>query len=299
MPNITGFTYRSKMIIAVILLLLASSSAISWALLGDKLHAQTEHEAAEVRINAFIHENGRIEFGLQQRQGDEWGERLLPRSRFLGQSSPTGRWLSSTPISITQTEPQIQLPIRANVRYLTDDITQDGTVMFITGDFRDFGPFETRVMLIGTAGGTGRSLTGATLTIACVTSHSAWSEAGRTVVPARITGWLTLWEEKRDGSIESEAYDLDGRITVFASGYEGRVDSGYGDSPLGTYVENNWTFRLGDNWLNSELMDTLKEMDTIKATVHDLRGREVAASFSNRGWLETPVQPNLDYCGDY
>jgi len=43
-----------------------------------------------------------VEFGLQQREvGGGWGERLLPRQRFFPVSTSVGRWLVSTPLTLT------------------------------------------------------------------------------------------------------------------------------------------------------------------------------------------------------
>ena len=54
----------------------------------------------EVRIAARRLEDGRIEFALQQRQGDGWSDRIAPPARFLPAEPPLGRWLVSTPVTI-------------------------------------------------------------------------------------------------------------------------------------------------------------------------------------------------------
>ncbi len=55
-----------------------------------------------VRITARKRANGKIEFGLQQRLADDsWGERLLPRQRLFPTTATAGRWLQSTPITVT------------------------------------------------------------------------------------------------------------------------------------------------------------------------------------------------------
>lgn len=61
--------------------------------------AQTVTHTAEVRIVAQRLDDGRVEFGLQQREGAGWGERILPQRRFFPVSSQ-GRWLSSSPIEV-------------------------------------------------------------------------------------------------------------------------------------------------------------------------------------------------------
>ena len=56
----------------------------------------------EVRIVARRLESGRIEFGLQQRRADDsWGDRRLPRVRFFPTTARVGRWLASSPLTVT------------------------------------------------------------------------------------------------------------------------------------------------------------------------------------------------------
>ena len=53
------------------------------------------------RIVARKLESGRIEFGLQQRQGDSsWGDRQLPRVRFFPTTATVGRWLASSALDL-------------------------------------------------------------------------------------------------------------------------------------------------------------------------------------------------------
>lgn len=56
--------------------------------------------STEVRITAQRLEDGRTEFGLQQRTADGWSDRILPRGRYFPVEVETGRWLNSTPISV-------------------------------------------------------------------------------------------------------------------------------------------------------------------------------------------------------
>ena len=61
---------------------------------------------AEVRIVARLLANGKIEFGLQPRQADDsWGDRQLPRVRFFPTGARVGRWLSSSPLTVTGARP--------------------------------------------------------------------------------------------------------------------------------------------------------------------------------------------------
>ena len=64
--------------------------------------AQTQsNDAREVRIAAQRLANGRTEFALQLRAtGAEWGDRLLPTSRFLDAAARTERWYTSSPLAV-------------------------------------------------------------------------------------------------------------------------------------------------------------------------------------------------------
>ena len=55
----------------------------------------------ELRVAARRLLDGRVEFALQRRSEDgSWGERLLPRRRFVPAVSAAGRWLSSSPVDV-------------------------------------------------------------------------------------------------------------------------------------------------------------------------------------------------------
>ena len=60
---------------------------------------------AEVRITAQRLADGRTELALLQREADgEWAERLLPPERFVPAMAAIGRWLSSTPLTVSLPE---------------------------------------------------------------------------------------------------------------------------------------------------------------------------------------------------
>ena len=41
-----------------------------------------------------------IEFGLQHRDGDSWGDRILPQRRFFPSAATVDRWLGSSTIDL-------------------------------------------------------------------------------------------------------------------------------------------------------------------------------------------------------
>ncbi len=64
------------------------------------LHAQSS-ATTDVRIAARLLENGKVEFGLQQHGPSGWGERILPRKNKFPADAEVGRWLRSTPVTIS------------------------------------------------------------------------------------------------------------------------------------------------------------------------------------------------------
>ena len=75
-------------------------------------------EGTVVRITAQRLADGRTEFALQEREADGgWGERLLPQGRFFPTTATVGRWLSSTPLTVSLPEPQV-----------SEDTSDDGSV---------------------------------------------------------------------------------------------------------------------------------------------------------------------------
>ena len=64
--------------------------------------AVVDSDLGEVRIVARKLANGKIEFGLQQRQDDaSWGGRLLPSERLFPADAEFGDWLASSPLTVS------------------------------------------------------------------------------------------------------------------------------------------------------------------------------------------------------
>ncbi len=90
-----------------------------------------ELTVGQVRIVARKIADGRVEFGLQQRQLDNtWVERRLPRVRFFPTSARVNRWLASSPLSLTDRPPQ---------RAQETAQTSDGFSAVATGIFHSCG----------------------------------------------------------------------------------------------------------------------------------------------------------------
>lgn len=83
--------------------LVAGLLASLFAVASPAAAQDTGGGAVEVRIAARKVADGRVEFALQQRQDASWGQRLLPRSRMFPTAAAVGRWLTSTPLTLTMT----------------------------------------------------------------------------------------------------------------------------------------------------------------------------------------------------
>ena len=122
--------------------------------------AVAHNDGTAIRITAMRHESdGRIEFAVQERDGEGWGERVLPRSRFFPASGREGRWLSSTSITVgvvesmeTVTATPVPAPIAtatptAAPRTTTDLVVSDfewaATTYAYIGGLRDVTAFAT------------------------------------------------------------------------------------------------------------------------------------------------------------
>ena len=62
--------------------------------------AQGGGESLEARIAAFKHESGDVEFAIQVKEGNEWGERILPSRRTLRADVSAGTWRVSAPVQL-------------------------------------------------------------------------------------------------------------------------------------------------------------------------------------------------------
>ena len=83
----------------------ATALAVALVLVAVSLGATSaqaqSNDAREVRIAAQRLANGRTEFALQVRAtGNEWGDRLLPASRFLSVGVRTERWYTSSSVAV-------------------------------------------------------------------------------------------------------------------------------------------------------------------------------------------------------
>ena len=91
--------------------LIALLAVLGGAVVSTATAAQEDNTAGDsttVRIVARKLDDGRIEFGLQQRQPDNtWGDRQLPRVRFFPTTATVNRWLASSSLDLPAGEVRI------------------------------------------------------------------------------------------------------------------------------------------------------------------------------------------------
>ena len=95
---------RRVCVVAVVLLAVVATVVVA-SPVGAQLGSS---ETLDVRIVARKIANGKVEFGLQQRQSDDsWGARQLPRARFFPTTADVDRWLNSSPLRLPAGEVRI------------------------------------------------------------------------------------------------------------------------------------------------------------------------------------------------
>lgn len=92
--------------------------------------AVVESGTEVVRIVARRLENGKIEFGLQQRRHDgSWGERVFPTARLFPTTASVGSWLNSSAINLGVADSADSFDEQVRVR-ITARLRSDGRVEF-------------------------------------------------------------------------------------------------------------------------------------------------------------------------
>ena len=94
--------------VAAALLAVSSVAVVSSAAGGQ----ETDGDVV-VRIVARKIADGRVEFGLQQRQTDaSWGQRMLPSQRFFPTTATVERWLASSPLTTSDGDVVVRIVAR-------------------------------------------------------------------------------------------------------------------------------------------------------------------------------------------
>ena len=96
-----------------LLLVLVAATVVAVSPVGVVGQEIADADALEVRIVARRVASERVEFALQQREPDaDWGSRLLPRQRLFPLGTTQGRWLVSTPLSLSGAAVEVRIVAR-------------------------------------------------------------------------------------------------------------------------------------------------------------------------------------------
>ncbi len=198
-----------------------------------------------LRISARILDDGRIEFGLEQRESDYgWSERILPHQRMLFVHPPVGKWFVSSNVTLPQAT---HIPV-ANAQ----------------GRFSYMGRYSS-TLFRGAIGSNLQSLsqTGdAQLSVVCQYGFNV--------------SLLGLPQSDAD-PVEVTLAFSNGTTTTSAWG---RYDSTILQSP--------------DPWADFERLQQAKFVSV------DIPGLlPVVQEFELTGMFTTPIQGNLEHCGNY
>ena len=96
-----------------LLVVLVAAAVVAVSPVGVVGQEIADADALEVRIVARRVASERVEFALQQREADaDWGSRLLPRQRLFPLGTTQGRWLVSTPLSLSGAAVEVRIVAR-------------------------------------------------------------------------------------------------------------------------------------------------------------------------------------------
>ena len=102
------YPHVSRFLLAGLALVVVAVGVIGVATLLVRSQTEWSSETG-VQIAARRLDDGRVEFGLRQRVGDEWSELSLPAQRYLLEDAPIDEWLLSDELQVTGTSVQIRL----------------------------------------------------------------------------------------------------------------------------------------------------------------------------------------------
>ena len=264
-------------VLAAVAVLLITSSAIA---VGQSI----DSSSSEVRINARRLDDGRTEFALQQRVDGEWGERILPRSRLFP-VAPDNRWLNSSPISI---ETDLGSEMSGNAEGPV--LREEGFVDYDNGR-------------IGTSVRTYQDDTGASWL-----SSTLWIRAEEYRNEADDSAiWLAI--TCRAGERVADLYYV--RLEPARTGIYFYTAAYAVDPPAadGFVVARDLRWDTRELYRDKDTFTVDIRLDT-RFFLHIRQATELAIqligngasenlTFSLDGAWDTPLQPNLDRCGDY
>ena len=173
------------------LALLGCIALLAIAATGVVLAATTSVQK-EVRITARLLEDGKVEFGLQERtDGGEWSETLLPRvNKFPYATATVDRWLYSSPVALTPVEFEM----------VEESMVEEPEV-----EETEIGPFGQWSMDGETQALLGNEIGFGDLSLYCASNGTAWASltTNRRLYENSDTGLITVQYNVEGGQTQS------------------------------------------------------------------------------------------------
>ena len=254
---------------------------------------------AEVRISARRLDDGRTEFALQQRVDGEWQERQLPDARYIPADLAHDRWLNSSALLVeTEADPEAvdETPVVLVEAPEEEPIVREAGLKWYQN-----GRIKTQLWY-QTLAGDGEQALNSRIVI------RADGEFDLTETPVELE--VTCWNHTGATRIlfihlPAPATDTDGgtyytvsyRFTPAATsdGFPGAQKQRW--SHLKRRVSGE-QIELANTVLHTNFYLRLRATDLLEIAVSGAN-ETVEATFSMQGVFETPIQPNIDRCGEY
>ena len=228
---------------------------------GDISASELKSGQTELRIQAQLRDDERVEFAVQQRTDDGWSEQILPDSRSMRAFGDPTPWLSSSTISVeVDVEPSHVIvspdPVQRSVSPPINPILRSGWLTGSLGYSAEM-DLEGRLNSIVAA----HSEEGLQLQVGCFNGTSRVQLAG---VPSDATGAMALTLDDMQSAVKWRAITEDDATVL----------------------------RPADP---ARLIERLRGTETVTVSVD----QSEPAVFELSGMFETPIQANLDQCGNY
>ena len=227
--------------------------------------------AHTVRISARLLDNGRIEFALQQRIGEAWADRLLPRPRFFPENATVDRWLYSGRV-----EPVGYVPFQGRAASVGAVTTFSNWFESLTGG--DYDSYQSGADVGAPIEGHGTTASGGDV-IFLVSCNTADNDKG--TLRISVTALQRLSGARRTISLTQQLGDNDPTTEEWNVG--GDVRNQFGVSLSAPDPET--------------LYEQLHSVSTIR---FQIAGHpDVDVTFDISDLYNTGIQDNLDQCGNY
>ncbi len=283
--------------------------------------AQSLSGEAEVRINARRLDDGRTEFALQQRTDGEWGERILPDSRYFPSSPRDGRWLHSSPLTIETTQTATDNG-GTSAEALAEAEAEAATAQEALGK-AEARLAELEAPIYRDEGISRYDGDRITAEVEKINYSRTETKPLHSVLRVRQDGQIALGTTPLmlqiscfDSSINTQILNIafPPTVTEYEQGEQEEYEISYRFTPApeqGPAGENEVRRSGGEIWdmpglhsVHPTVADgywytSLRQAESVEVLIEGADGEQVSATFSMDGVWDTPITPNLDRCGTY